>query len=63
MTEVPIPVYTILSDGSAIVAIGSLSEPVSNEGLEVDADIVHRITETKIKLRERWLAENTTDSD
>tara|TARA_R100001224_G_C3935815_1_gene120464 strand:+ start:60 stop:251 length:192 start_codon:yes stop_codon:yes gene_type:complete len=63
MTEVPSPVYTILSDGSAVVAIGNLSEPVSNEGLEVDADIVHRIAKTETKLRERWLVENTAEAD
>lgn len=63
MTEAPNPVYTILDDGSAVVAIGNLSAPVSNEGLEVDADIIHRIYDKEKELRERWLAENTTDSD
>tara|TARA_B100000035_G_scaffold309188_1_gene315022 strand:+ start:1950 stop:2138 length:189 start_codon:yes stop_codon:yes gene_type:complete len=62
MTEAPKPVHTFLDDGSAVVTIGNLSELVSGEGLEVNADIIHRIHYKEKELRERWLAENTTTS-
>lgn len=60
MTETPKPEYTFLEDGSAVVTFGNLSEPVSNENLEVDTDIIHRIHFKEKELRERWLAENTS---
>ena len=61
MTETPKPENTILEDGSAVVTVGNLSEPVSNEGLEVAADIVHRLYFKENELRERWLTENTAN--